>query len=285
MKPLVSIGMPVKNGFLNKTEKDINLEKALNSVLNQSYTNLEIIISNNVSTDETNLFLEKISKIDKRIKIYNQISQIPGSGNFLFVLSKATGKYFKWNCADDIISPDFIEKNIDFLENNPNYSCSSSKFWFEREEQNIFGQSLNQDLFNRIKNFFKIRFASHNIFYGISNKSNMDKIDYMGKNYIANDWMTSVSLLTKGNFKTIDEGYLICGNGESRSRDFFKTSVHNSKKIYSVLPFYEFSKDFFRLISFLKSLSYLEKLTLYLICVKVNFSFAIRKFRAKYNII
>ena len=108
MKPLVSIGMPVKNGFLNKTEKDINLEKALNSVLNQSYTNLEIIISNNVSTDETNLFLEKISKIDKRIKIYNQISQIPGSGNFLFVLSKATGKYFKWNCADDIISPDFI---------------------------------------------------------------------------------------------------------------------------------------------------------------------------------
>jgi len=54
MKPLVSIGIPVKNGFANKTEKDINLEKAVHSILNQSYTNLEIIISNNGSTDQTN---------------------------------------------------------------------------------------------------------------------------------------------------------------------------------------------------------------------------------------
>ena len=35
MKPLVSIGMPMRNGFINKTEKDINLKKALNSILNQ----------------------------------------------------------------------------------------------------------------------------------------------------------------------------------------------------------------------------------------------------------
>ena len=47
MEPLVSIGIPVKNGFTNKTEKDIDLEKTLNSILKQSYNNIEIIISNN----------------------------------------------------------------------------------------------------------------------------------------------------------------------------------------------------------------------------------------------
>ena len=45
MEPLVSIGIPVKNGFTNKTEKDIDLEKTLNSILKQSYNNIEIIIS------------------------------------------------------------------------------------------------------------------------------------------------------------------------------------------------------------------------------------------------
>ena len=72
MKPLISIGIPVKNGFKNKTEKDINLEKALYSILNQSYNNMEIIISNNCSTDKTKAFLEDISKTDKRIKVFDQ---------------------------------------------------------------------------------------------------------------------------------------------------------------------------------------------------------------------
>jgi hypothetical protein len=58
MKPLVSIRIPVKNGFVNRylgadfvySEKDINLPKTLDAIINQSYTNIEIIISNNGST-------------------------------------------------------------------------------------------------------------------------------------------------------------------------------------------------------------------------------------------
>ena len=45
MKPLISIGLPVKNGFLNSSENKIDLSKSLNAILKQSYTNLEIIIS------------------------------------------------------------------------------------------------------------------------------------------------------------------------------------------------------------------------------------------------
>ena len=43
MKPLISIGLPVKDGFKNRSQNDINLEKSLNSILNQTYKNLEII--------------------------------------------------------------------------------------------------------------------------------------------------------------------------------------------------------------------------------------------------
>ena len=141
MKPLVSIGIPVKNGFANRylgtdfvySEKDVNLAKALDAIINQSYTNLEIIISNNGSTDETYSFLERISRKDKRIKIFNQQPQILPLENFQFVLNNSTGKYFKWNAADDFISKDYIDHNVNFLENNLDYVCSSSKFWFEND--------------------------------------------------------------------------------------------------------------------------------------------------------
>tara|TARA_B110000285_G_C15021073_1_gene561597 strand:- start:96 stop:572 length:477 start_codon:yes stop_codon:yes gene_type:complete len=117
MKPLVSIGMPMRNGFINKTEKDINLKKALNSILNQSYKNIKIILSNNGSTDEVNKFLNEISKKDNIIKVYNQNQEMFINNNFVFVLSKTTDKYFKWNGADDIIYPIllFYEFRIDFL--------------------------------------------------------------------------------------------------------------------------------------------------------------------------
>ena len=94
MRPLISIGMPVKNGFKVNSKQGINLEKSLNSILNQSYSNLEIVISNDCSDDQTEIFLEKISKIDKRIKLFNQKNTLGLGPNFSFVLKKSSGEYF-----------------------------------------------------------------------------------------------------------------------------------------------------------------------------------------------
>jgi glycosyltransferase involved in cell wall biosynthesis len=279
MKPLVTIGMPIKNGFKNNTNDQINLEKALSSVLNQSYKNLEIIISNNCSEDETGSFLKKMSKKDNRIKYFDQKYEIPGSGNFDFVLKKATGKYFKWNCHDDIISHDFIEKNIEFLENNLDYSCSSSKFGFEDEMQNLFTHNIKGNLYLKIKNFFKVRFSSHNIFYSVGKTKFFIESSQMNHTYLANDWLTSIYLLTKGNFKTIENGFLIVGNGDSRSKDFFKSHWFKVNLIASIIPLYHFTKNFLKLILNFKKLSYIEKIILSLICIKINLTFSFRKFK------
>ena len=284
MEPLVSIGIPVKNGFSNKSEKDINLEKALHSILNQSYSNLEIIISNNNSNDKTNIFLENISKTDKRLKIYKQSPEIFINENFAFVLNKASGKYFKWNGADDILSSDFIEKNVEFLENNSDYSFSSSKFWFESNKDKIYINNLNEDLFRRLKNFLNIRFESHNMFHGLIRKKYLP-IAQTCSNNLGHDWATCIGLLTIGKFKTLDEAHIVFGDkGISKSKDFFKYEWHNKKKIYTIIPFYEFSRYFFKLVFFLKLLSYSEKIILWLMCIKLNLSFIKRKYRNKFNI-
>jgi glycosyltransferase involved in cell wall biosynthesis len=278
MKPLISIGIPVKNGFKNKTEKDIDLEKALYSILNQSYNNMEIIISNNCSTDKTKVFLEDISKTDKRIKVFDQRKEISGGENFQFVLDQSKGKYFRWNAADDFMSPNYIEENFNFLEKNPDYVASSSKFFFENDKKNYYSHNLNESLYDRIKHFFNIRYLSHNIFYSLIRNNTLKKTTKMSKDYLANDWMVTLDLLLDGKFKTLEKSYIILGvKGFSRSKSFLDYANYNSKKIYALLPMYELTKDFFKKTIFRKELNTMDKIYLYFLCIKANLSFFLKK--------
>ena len=80
--PLVSIGMSVYNG-----EKYIR--QTLNSLLNQTYKNFELIISDNASTDETKKICEEYAKREKKIKYIRQKENMGATYNFKFVLEQA----------------------------------------------------------------------------------------------------------------------------------------------------------------------------------------------------
>lgn len=112
VKGRVSIGIPT----FNRPE---NLENLLILIGKQTYNDLEIIISNNASTDlrVTNV-IDKYSKIDKRIQYYTQERNIGILQNFQFVLEKASGEYFTWISDDDWRSPEFIEELVNLLEEN-----------------------------------------------------------------------------------------------------------------------------------------------------------------------
>ena len=63
-QPLVSICVPVKNGENIKNSQQINIEKVLNNLVNQTYENIEIIVSDNCSDDRT---FEIIKNFEKNI--------------------------------------------------------------------------------------------------------------------------------------------------------------------------------------------------------------------------
>jgi len=107
----------------------------------------------------------------------------------------------------------------------------------------------------------------------------------MSKDYLACDWMIALNLLLSGKFKTIEKGYIILGaKGFSRSESIWKRKWYNRKIIYKILPLYELIKDFFRLTLFSKRLSILEKIILYLLCLKANLIFLKKKYRNKFKI-
>jgi len=107
--PRISIGIPVYNG-----EKFIR--KCIESVLQQTYKNFELIISDNASTDSTPDICKEFLEKDNRITFVRQNENMGPNWNFNFPLEKANGEYFVWVVVDTIISPEFIEKNISVLE-------------------------------------------------------------------------------------------------------------------------------------------------------------------------
>ena len=95
-KPKISIGIPVYNG-------DKYLSLLLNTLLEQSYANFEIIISNNDSSDLTNKICLDYASRDDRIHYILQDKPIKAYDNYKVVLDNSNGKYFMWIAADDLL--------------------------------------------------------------------------------------------------------------------------------------------------------------------------------------
>ena len=110
--PLVSIGVPVFNG--EKT-----LEDAIECLLKQDYSNLEIIISDNASTDATQNICEKYSRNESRIKYFRTEENLGAIWNFNHVFELSTGKYFMWAAHDDLRESSFVSSCVDKLEQHP----------------------------------------------------------------------------------------------------------------------------------------------------------------------
>src|SRR5690242_8158644 len=91
---LVSIGMPVFNG-------ENYLVPALDAIRSQTYQNVEIIISDNASTDRTRDIAQKSAQDDRRIRYCRNEKNVGASANFNNTFELSSGKYFKWAAHDD----------------------------------------------------------------------------------------------------------------------------------------------------------------------------------------
>jgi len=109
--PKVSIGMPVYNG-------GHFIREALDSLLAQTFTDFELIISDNASTDDTEEICREYATRDLRIRYVRQQRNMGGFYNFRFVLEQATGEYFMMAAYDDVRKDNFIEKLLNGFKSN-----------------------------------------------------------------------------------------------------------------------------------------------------------------------
>lgn len=108
MNNKVSIVIPVYN------REDL-IEETLDSALNQTCPDIEVIVSDNQSTDGTYEILERYARSDSRVRIYRNETNVGPVRNWARAIGEATGNYIKILWSDDLIDPNFVEKCLKML--------------------------------------------------------------------------------------------------------------------------------------------------------------------------
>lgn len=130
--PLASVVIPVHNG-------ERYIKEALESCLNQTYDNFEILIVDDKSEDGTLGILKEFESRDRRVKVF-AVEKQDGLGNVINIGIRASkGKYIVRMDADDVMCSDRIEKQVKYLEENPECVAIGGQIDIIDENSNITG--------------------------------------------------------------------------------------------------------------------------------------------------
>ena len=285
--PRVSIGMPVYNG-------ESFIRKALDSLLAQTFTDFELIISDNASTDGTEAICREYAAKDKRIRYVRQTENRGAMANFQFVLNEAVGDYFMWAAADDWQTSDFIELLITELDKNPSFACMMA------DVTNIT-DSVNADSFLTVlediriedvkKNWAKcrrrfFRNPTSNIFfciYGIFRAEAIKSIELNYNNLHKYSFSMEIPLLAQiaiyGQIASIPKPAKAYRRHELSEYNKEQSILKNKDRL---LGFISVSLSLF-LIALRSNLSFFQKLTLVGTTAVTGFIWMVRFFLTKIN--
>lgn len=110
--PRVSIGLPVYNG-------DNFLEAAIESILGQTFTDFELIISDNGSDDATPQICRRYAEADSRVRYLRSNTNRGAAWNYNNVFEHARGEFFKWQAHDDLCLPEFLASCLAVFDQAP----------------------------------------------------------------------------------------------------------------------------------------------------------------------
>lgn len=110
--PRVGIAVPVYNG-------ERYLRESLDGLLGQTFTDFELVIVDNASTDGTEAICREYLARDARVRYYRNERNIGGPANFRRAFALSRGEYHKWSTADDLWAPTFVERCAEVLDARP----------------------------------------------------------------------------------------------------------------------------------------------------------------------
>ena len=152
--PLISVIFSVKDG-------EDYLQDAIESILNQQFTDFEFIIVNDGSTDGTGKIIDRYASQDSRIRVFVNEKNIGLTKSLNFAARKARGKYFARMDADDIALPLRFEKQVEFLNSNPDVVLVGSGY----KEINSSGEEVGSRSFPEDDDSLRRVLIKHNPFF------------------------------------------------------------------------------------------------------------------------
>jgi len=130
--PTVGLGMPVYNG-------DLFVAEAVQSVLGQSFSDFELVICDNASTDRTEEICASFAASDSRVRYFRNAANLGAHPNYNRTFELSRGKYFKWAPHDDVLRPDFLRTCVEALEQQPDVAVCQSDIEYIDESGDSLG--------------------------------------------------------------------------------------------------------------------------------------------------
>jgi glycosyltransferase involved in cell wall biosynthesis len=170
--PLVTIGIPTYN------RANSYFRKTLESALSQTYSNVEIVISDNCSPDDTESVVQQYS--GSRIRYYRQNKNISVNDNFNYCLKQAKGEYFLLLHDDDIIDDDFVETCLEACDYKTDVGIIRTGARIIDADGKVRGEEYNKVDGLSTLEFVRGWFASKTSFYFCSTLFNTEKLKAIG---------------------------------------------------------------------------------------------------------
>lgn len=228
--PLVTIGLPTYN-------RPDGLQKCLQTILQQTYFNIEIIISDNCSTnEEVQRIIQQYAAKDSRIKPFRQNKNLGLEENFNFVYGKASADYFTWMSDDDYFDENYIEECVQFLQANPDHTLCSGIARYYSGDQFLFDEKMfkvnQRTSFKRLFTYFS-RVDKNGNFYGVF-RNRLLQGKPIGV-HVGCDWSFMAKLAVLGKLSYINTTSYhrsIEGNSGTRKKMVKKFKVNRFKNIF-----------------------------------------------------
>ena len=170
--PLVTIGIPTYN------RAESYLKEAIQSALSQTYSNIEIVISDNCSSDNTEIVVKEFS--DSCIRYFRQPENIGANNNFNFCLNQAKGEYFLLLLDDDLIDFDFVETCMKAVNNRNDIGIVRTGTRVIDSDGKLLNETLNTVEGLSTEEFFRVWFAQKTALYLCSTIFNTRRLKEIG---------------------------------------------------------------------------------------------------------
>ncbi len=230
MSALVSVIVPVYNA-------EFFIEDCINSIISQDFEGLEILISDDGSSDNTRVLLDKYIENDQ-IKIYLQEKNLGITDNCNFLLNKASGQYICFFAGDDVMLPNKISKQYTYMKSNRNLSFSYHLVdIFDTQSGDTIAITNHQPNLNFLDVGTIISQMGISASMSIMARKSMLPKDLFNSNFrYTSDWLMQIELAINGQVGYLDE--VLCR--------YRKYGVNNGKSIST------YEHEFLELLDFVK---------------------------------
>jgi glycosyltransferase involved in cell wall biosynthesis len=226
--PLVSVGLFVYNG-------ERYIEETLDSILSQTFTDFELIISDNASTDRTGEIALSYAKRDDRIRYYRSEKNMGAGWNVRRVYELATGKYVKQAAADDLLEPDFLRRCVEVLESDPDCVVAYAATKEIDENGNFIKNyvtpmtAASSDPVVRFREMLLISSWCYQIF-GVMRMSALRQFPPQGS-YVNGDGVLLARMSLRGRFHEIPEHLFVSRHHSGQSIRTLPTRLQQPRRI------------------------------------------------------